>query len=470
MLSLSGVPCTAHPSQSREPARALVGEKGPLEPLTRSDAVAVAANSSARGARVTRLSSRLRPTIYNIEYYDDPAANHEYCGCGWASKAECDRGPPDGTVCWDVCCAIEELASRRGLSEPAETTCGCEWTNAEECQDPIGETVCWAVCCAVLGHTSSSPSEEGWAGGANDEAKREQEGDQEQESDRGQDATLLSSAKCDAMLRDPKHLFRHMWASSAWELMVEGRGLGSCWNVARDGDFEAQGAHDYFDGVLGGSTCLTNWYEGTDDGGYVLGGQGNIYHRQGGTPSPALLGFDGSIDVFCQEALTDQMGWASGGQGHALTCVRAGLDILSLHSFRVPYNACRYVAKQPWSHLQHPSHARHKHSPSPATPPSRHLRTLVLVPTARSPCRQKRGAAPSRLQEPGVADLRRPREASRPDESVGRRRAGARRLCGGARELARRRGRVPPRTMQRVVAAARGRKGLRLRDRRRVLP
>ena len=43
----------------------------------------------------------------------------------------------------------------------------------------------------------------------------------------------LTSAQCSAMLRDPTHLFRRMWAAEAWGKMG---GVGKdCWEVQRDG-------------------------------------------------------------------------------------------------------------------------------------------------------------------------------------------------------------------------------------------
>ena len=41
----------------------------------------------------------------------------------------------------------------------------------------------------------------------------------------------LTSAKCDAMLRDPSHLFRRMWAAEAWGEMRPDR--PSCFGVVR---------------------------------------------------------------------------------------------------------------------------------------------------------------------------------------------------------------------------------------------
>jgi len=41
----------------------------------------------------------------------------------------------------------------------------------------------------------------------------------------------LTSAKCDAMLRDPTHLFRRMWAAEAWGRMLPGK--PSCFYVVR---------------------------------------------------------------------------------------------------------------------------------------------------------------------------------------------------------------------------------------------
>ena len=73
----------------------------------------------------------------------------------------------------------------------------------------------------------------------------------------------------------------------------------------------------------------------------VAGGQlGQPWHRQQYPfPAPALLGFDESIEDFCNDELRQMGKWI--GRGHAQDCVEAGVNILALYGDRVPYNICR---------------------------------------------------------------------------------------------------------------------------------
>jgi len=143
----------------------------------------------------------------------------------------------------------------------------------------------------------------------------------------------LSSSKCRAMLQDPagSHLFRRMWAAEAWGKMERGR--PDCWEVRRDRHKMRQPPQTYFEEVRNGTNCRTNWYEGNDGD---LGAKDRLpYFRH---DAPALLGFDESIDAFCQKA--------GGNGGHAWACVQANLNILSLYGDRVPYNICRNLEWQ----------------------------------------------------------------------------------------------------------------------------
>ena len=89
----------------------------------------------------------------------------------------------------------------------------------------------------------------------------------------------------------------------------------------------------YFDDVRRGAACNTNWYEGNSGD---LGRQDKL--PQFPSSAPALLGFDETIDQFCQ---------ARGGSGdHAWACIKASLNILSLYGDRVPYNICRNLEWQ----------------------------------------------------------------------------------------------------------------------------
>lgn len=77
---------------------------------------------------------------------------------------------------------------------------------------------------------------------------------------RYQDIPGLNSEKCDGMLRDPTHLFRRMWAAEAWSKQTPAQ--PKCWQRDREGfGRRAQPAHKYFDDIVDGSICNTNWFE-----------------------------------------------------------------------------------------------------------------------------------------------------------------------------------------------------------------
>ena len=138
------------------------------------------------------------------------------------------------------------------------------------------------------------------------------------------------------MLQDPAHLFRRMWAAEGWASMVGPGASPACWSVQRDGQ-QAQSPSRYFDDVLSGRWCSSNWYAGTADSG-ALGQRGDSEDAFADFESyPALLGYDEAIDEMCKQGL----GGVGYGGGHAQACVHSGLNILSLFSAEVPYNTCR---------------------------------------------------------------------------------------------------------------------------------
>ena len=148
----------------------------------------------------------------------------------------------------------------------------------------------------------------------------------------------LNSEKCDAMLQNPTSLMRRMWSSSAWSKMRPGE--AACWDMRRDdGGKQRQSAGKYFDDALNGAACRSNWYEGNP--GRLGDPAGHARYAQ---PAPALLGFDESIDGYCAAQLGDFDGAAQ--TGHAMRCVHANLNILSLFGDRVPYNICRNLEWQ----------------------------------------------------------------------------------------------------------------------------
>ena len=128
------------------------------------------------------------------------------------------------------------------------------------------------------------------------------------------------------MLRDPEHVFRRMWTAQGWARMDASP---PCWSVGRDAK-HSQRPEQYFDDVLSGRFCSSNWYEGTPGTPHV-GVTGPEFADF--DSYPALLGFDENIDQMCRAP-------GSSG-GHAQECVKKGLNILSLFSEKVPYNTCR---------------------------------------------------------------------------------------------------------------------------------
>ena len=131
------------------------------------------------------------------------------------------------------------------------------------------------------------------------------------------------------MLSDPGHLFRRMWAAEAWGKMAPGR--PACWERQRDHAHLNQDSPEYFDKILNGAFCNTNWYEGNAG---ELGDATRLPYFS--DDAPALLGFDESIDDYCQERLRAK--GDTGQYGHAGNCVVSNLNILSLYGDRVPYN------------------------------------------------------------------------------------------------------------------------------------
>ena len=159
----------------------------------------------------------------------------------------------------------------------------------------------------------------------------------------------LDRATCAAMLLDPAPPYRRMWSAQGWESMVGRHPSPACWSVQRDGR-QAQGPEQYFDDVLSGQWCSSNWYEGTSG---TLGQNGPAFPDA--QSHPALLGYDEAIDHMC--------GALGGRGGHAEACVGAGLNILSLFSNNVPYNTCRNFEWQVRS-LPPPNHKASRPEPS----------------------------------------------------------------------------------------------------------
>ena len=145
---------------------------------------------------------------------------------------------------------------------------------------------------------------------------------------------------CEAMFKDPKARFHQLWSNEGWVARRPKLTL-PCW----DGD--ERGGLKFFDDAWWGRSCEPgkserNWYTGNDappgdkknQFGDPKGGPGDpkapLHFSK---PAPALLGFDESIDRYCSE---------HGGTGaHAIACVKANVNILSLYGPLIPYNTCR---------------------------------------------------------------------------------------------------------------------------------
>ena len=170
-----------------------------------------------------------------------------------------------------------------------------------------------------------------------------------------QHTPMLTSAKCDAMLRDTTHRFRRMWAAESYAPM--GGARRACWEqnraASRQGRTFWDSTYDdidpalFFNETWHGAWCKKqNWYEGTS--GHWIGAQGMIRHWSGHQRKAALLGFDEDIDKFCHKArhADDGQLWTNVAEGHQIDCIKAGLNILSLFSPRLPYNLCRNLEWQ----------------------------------------------------------------------------------------------------------------------------
>lgn len=138
------------------------------------------------------------------------------------------------------------------------------------------------------------------------------------------------------MLRDETHIFRSMWASRPF--MKRAKGRPNCWDIRRDSTWARQPSSAYFEETLRGAHCNTNWYTGNEG---ELGQVGR-FPQFTSNVAPALLGFDETIDSFCNSAnKPSNRYW-----GHAGMCINANLNILSLYGDAVPYNICRNLEWQ----------------------------------------------------------------------------------------------------------------------------
>jgi len=99
----------------------------------------------------------------------------------------------------------------------------------------------------------------------------------------------------------------------------------------------------FFEDAWLGTSCSRNWYTGNRGTLGTIGPASNQSREHYTAAAPALLGFDESIDDYCFRHGGKNPGGAS---GHAIACVRANINILSLYGRRIPYNTCRNIEWQ----------------------------------------------------------------------------------------------------------------------------
>lgn len=198
----------------------------------------------------------------------------------------------------------------------------------------------------------------------------------------------LDSAKCAAMLHDPAHIFRRMWHASPW--VFRHSSDPTCFARRRDDNNVYQDPHVFFAEVRGGTDCDSNWYEGSP------GELGSPDHRPRFTreSAPALLGFDETIDAFCnaQPKPTSR----HYGNDHSGNCVNANHNILALFGTRFMYNSEGCTRRS--SNLRWPD------SPQPSLASASEPADLCLCDAP----------FPGSLSQPGVAGLRCERAATWP--------------------------------------------------------
>lgn len=89
-------------------------------------------------------------------------------------------------------------------------------------------------------------------------------------------SSKISPATCDVLLSDPQGMLKQMWNRVGWRQI---RGEEPCWGWD---DPDA-----FFDNVIAGTTCNSNWYEGS------------IGWQQFHSDAPGVLGFDDAIGYYC---------------------------------------------------------------------------------------------------------------------------------------------------------------------------
>ena len=157
----------------------------------------------------------------------------------------------------------------------------------------------------------------------------------------------LNTKQCDALLRDEHGIFRQMWNKNGWRQV---RDEEPCWGR------QLWQQQQFFANVISGGSCNTDWYEGS------IGWQ-NLPND-----SPGVLGFDDSIDGYCQglnnqmrngrrmeeqmpESVNTTLTQGRRRLGSAWLCTKNSRNILMLfasnvHNTGAGYNSCRNLEWQ----------------------------------------------------------------------------------------------------------------------------
>ena len=148
---------------------------------------------------------------------------------------------------------------------------------------------------------------------------------------------LLSRPVCSQLLRDPTHLFRHMWASHSWGLATN-PATTQCWLTGREKPFNRQPWHTFFDQTLKCLHCgTTNWLEGTP-------GHVGLYDRTANhsRAAPAVVGLDDDIERVCT------------GSGKVAYDGRDKRQKYAPHELSFAFRCTRYLLP-PTQHAVHPN-------------------------------------------------------------------------------------------------------------------
>lgn len=150
---------------------------------------------------------------------------------------------------------------------------------------------------------------------------------------------LLTADRCDAMLHDSGHLFRHMWGDIPWTTEYS----RECWRASRDLSLSPRGLRVFLNAVRSGVFCnTTNWLEGNQPRQLpivptVIAHLQDLGRRDFMPPpstrdAPALLGFDLSVHTHCTAALhlPENISVPFEDFEHAAACVAANRNILWL--------------------------------------------------------------------------------------------------------------------------------------------